>query len=223
MKITAISTTTHKFEDSASAVAIRSILRECKRRGHQVKIINASKLHIVNNLSCYSGGGKNCASKDAGPYRCWAHKLSHESPEEYGGKDQMSVLYDAFEDADIVLFCTSVRWMSHSALMQKIIERMNTLENRVSVYGEKSPLEGKKCGIITVGQHYKAQDVAEHLMEVMELMGFEVPANAMFVWQKTLDMNQEQGNSSNDKFIKKYMENDSGKRQLKHFLDSLGI
>ena len=54
MKITAISTTTHKFEDSASAVAIRSILRECKRRGHQVKIINASKLHIVNNLDRHS-------------------------------------------------------------------------------------------------------------------------------------------------------------------------
>ena len=77
--------------------------------------------------------------------------------------------------------------------------------NRVSVYGEKSPLEGKKCGVITVGQHYKSQDVAEHLMEVMELMGFEVPANAMFIWQKTLDMNQEQGNSSNNKFIKKYI------------------
>jgi len=223
MIITAISTTTHQFEDSASAVAIRAILKECKRQGHKVKIINANKLHIVKNLSCYSGGAKNCAAKDAGPYRCWAHKLSHENPEEYGGKDQMSILYDAFEQADVVLFCTSVRWMSHSALMQTIIERMNTLENRVTVYGEKSPLEGKKCGVITVGQHYKAQDVAEHLMEVMELMGFEVPANAMFVWQKTLDMNKEQGNTSNNKFVKNYMESDSGKSQLKNFLEALGI
>lgn len=223
MNITAISTTTHKFEDSASAVAIRSILKECKRRGHKVKLINASKLHIVKNLSCYAGGAKNCAAKDAGPYRCWAHKLSHENPDEYGGKDQMSVLYDAFEEADIVLFCTSVRWMSHSALMQTIIERMNTLENRVTVYKEKSPLEGKKCGVITVGQHYKAQSVAEHLMEVMELMGFEVPANAMFVWQKTNNMNQEQGNSSNNKFVKQYMDTVSGELQLENFLDALDI
>jgi len=127
MIITAISTTTHKFDESASAVALRAILKECKRKGHKVKIINADKLHIVKNLSCYAGGGKNCASKDAGKYRCWAHKLSHENPEKYGGKDQMSVLYDAYEKSDIVIFCTSVRWMCHSAIMQTIIERMNNL------------------------------------------------------------------------------------------------
>lgn len=223
MKITAISTTTHKFDNSASAVAIRAILKECKKRGHKVKIINADKLHIVKNLSCYSGGSKHCAAKDSGPYRCWAHKNSLENPEAYGGKDEMPVLYDAFDDSDIVIFCTSVRWMSHSALMQTIIERMNTLENRVSVFKEKSPLEGKKCGIIAVGQHYKAQEVAEHLMEVMELIGFEVPPNAMFIWQKTLDINKEQENNSNDKYIKNYIESEQGKLQLKHFLSSLKI
>ena len=221
MIITAISTTTHKFDESASAVALRAILKECKRKGHEVKIINADKLHIVKNLSCYSGGAKNCASKEAGEYRCWAHKLSHENPEEYGGKDQMSVLYDAFEESDIVIFCTSVRWMSHSAIMQTIIERMNTLENRVSVFKEKNPLKGKKCGVVTVGQHYKAQQVAEHIMEVMRFMGFEVHDDAMFVWQKTLDLNKEQGNSSNDKFVKDYMDTEQGEMQLKSFLDAL--
>jgi multimeric flavodoxin WrbA len=223
MRITAISTTTHKFDESASSAVIRSIMKQFKQRGHSVKIINADKLHIVKNLSCYSGGGTHCAAKDSGPYRCWAHKESHENPEKYGGKDQMSVIYDAFEKSDVIIFCTSVRWMSHTALMQTIIERMNTLENRVSVYGEKSPLAGKKCGVITVGQHYKSQEVAEHIMEVMGFMGFDVPPDAIFAWQKTLDLNKEQGNKSNKEYVKKYLDTESGEFQIKQFIDSLDI
>ena len=224
MLITAISTTTHKFDDSTSAVAIRKVLKECKKRGHKVKIINADKLHIVKNLSCYGDGGKHCAHPDSGPYRCWAHENSLKDPEKFGGVDQMPVIYNALEESDITLFCTSVRWMSHSALMQTIIERMNTLENRVSVYGEKSPLEGKKCGVITVGQHYKAQEVAEHLMEVMNFMGFEAPPDAMLVWQKTLDMNREQQDEgSNKKYINTYFESSLGKEQINKFLNALSI
>jgi hypothetical protein len=75
MRITAISTTTHKFDESASSAVIRSIMKQFKQRGHSVKIINADKLHIVKNLSCYSGGGTHCAAKDSGPYRCWAREL----------------------------------------------------------------------------------------------------------------------------------------------------
>ena len=223
MKIVAISTTTHKFDESASSAAIRAILKECKDRGHEVKIINADKLHIVKNLSCYAGGAKNCASYDAGEYRCWAHKVSVEDPDKYGGVDQMPIIYDAFRDSDIVLFCTSVRWMSHSAVMQTIIERMNTLENRVTVYGEESPLKDKKCGVVTVGQHYKAQDVARHIMEVMGFMGFQAPDDAMFVWQKTLDLNKEQGDSSNIGAVKSYLETSKGQQQLEKFLAALEI
>ncbi len=223
MKIVAISTTTHKFDESASSAAIRAILRECKARGYEVRIINADKLHIVKNLSCYAGGAKNCASYDAGEYRCWAHKSSLEDPEKFGGIDEMPVLYDAMMDSDIVLFCTSVRWMSHSAVMQAIIERMNTLENRVTVYGEESPLKGKKCGVVTVGQHYKAQDVARHIMEVMGFMGFEAPDQAMFVWQKTLDLNKEQGDNSNIGAARSYLESEKGIMQMEKFLNALEI
>ena len=49
----------------------------------------------------------------------------------------MRWIYDGIEESDIIIFSTATRWMSHSALMQTIIERMNTLENRSSGYGEK--------------------------------------------------------------------------------------
>jgi len=43
----------------------------------------------------------------------------------------------------------------------------------------------------------------------------------MFVWQRTLDLNKEQGNTSNDKFIKDYMDTEQGEMQLLRFLQVL--
>lgn len=221
MKILGISTTTHKQEDAASIAVLKNILDVFNKLGNDIKFINANDLHIVENLSCYAGGSKNCASYEAGKYRCWAHFSSLENPEEYGGIDEMPVIYDAIFESDIVIFSTSNRWMNHSALMQKIIERMNTLENRVSVYKEKSPLQGKKCGVVVTGQHYQSQEVASKLLEIFSLMGFNINLNSMFTWQKTNNMNKEQGNTSNKEFVENYLNSSSGQTQIKDFITSL--
>lgn len=76
---------------------------------HDVNFIDANKLNIVKNMSCYADGGKQCADPESGPYRCWAHKHAEEEPEKYGGKDEMSVIYDGLAQADAVIFATSVR------------------------------------------------------------------------------------------------------------------
>lgn len=198
MRISIISTTTHESNSTSKYI---SLILSRYLGGHEMNFIDANKLHIVKNLSCYSSGGKNCASKDAGKYRCWAHINSHKDPDLYGGKDEMGILYEAFENSDVTIFATSVRWGSHSALMQKIIERMNTLENRVSVYGEKSPLENKKCGVIVTGQHWKAQNVADHLISVFNLMGFKTNEFSQIAWQNSWNFNEEQIGNNIDNLI----------------------
>ena len=221
MKITGISTTTHVETDSASVEVLKKVLKILETLGYDTVFINANDLHIVENLSCYAGGAKNCASYDAGKYRCWAHFNSVEEPEKYGGVDEMPVIYDAINNSDIIIFSTSNRWMNHSALLQKIIERMNNLENRVSVYKEKSPLKGKRCGVIVTGQHYQSQQVAAKLLEVFSLMGFTSSLDEMFTWQKTWNMNKEQGNTSNNLFVEKYLETPAGENQIKDFIKKL--
>ena len=221
MKITGISTTTHVEKDSASVEVLKKVLKILETLGHDTMFINANDLHIVENLSCYAGGAKNCASYDSGKYRCWAHFHSVEEPEKYGGVDEMPVIYDAISNSDIVIFSTSNRWMNHSALLQKIIERMNTLENRVSVYKEKNPLKEKRCGVIVTGQHYQSQQVASKLLEVFSLMGFTTSLDEMFTWQKTWNMNKEQGNTSNNIFVEKYLDSSAGENQLKDFIKKL--
>ena len=216
MKIIGISTTTNE-DKSTSRYLLKFFLANCEQSGHDVEFIDANKLHIVKNLSCYTAGKESCAHPDAGKYRCWAHKNSHDDPEKYGGKDEMGKIYDAIDDADVIVFATSTRWMSHSALMQNIIERMNTLENRHSGYGEKNPLENKICGVIVTGLHYQVQRVGEHLQEVFRTMGMKSPINGILAWQRTMDMSFE--HPDNDlKYIREYFSlEESGRNQVKNF------
>lgn len=172
--------------------------RLARARGHEVDYIDAAQLHIVKNLSCYADDGRSCASRDAGPYRCWAHKSSLDNPEKYGGVDEMPRVYDGLSWSDVVIWATSVRWGSHSALFQTIIERMNTLENRNTVYGEDNPLWGKKCGVIVTGQHWKSEEVAARLIETFDLYGFTTSPSCSLSWQDESDMNIELDDNNTD-------------------------
>ena len=101
----------------------------------------------------------------------------------------MGVVYDNLAWCDTFIFSTSNRWGSHSALGQKIIERMNTLENRATTYGEPYPLRGKKLGVVVTGQHWQTGKVGNHLLEVFRWFGFATqPGDANFLgWQRTRD------------------------------------
>ncbi len=228
MRVLGVSTTTHTPNPehpipATSTTVLDYILRVCEELpGFEVKYIDANKLHIVENLSCYSSGKENCASYDAGKYRCWAHHLSQLDPKAYGGRDEMSVLYDAFEWADVVFFSTSVRWTSHSALLQKIIERMNTLENRSSVYGEPNPLSGKKCGIIVIGQHYQAQEIASRLVENFCQLGFTTHTFGVFTWQRSMDRGLEQV-GSNTPLVLQYLKTAEARDQIERIFRFLEI
>ena len=228
MRVLGISTTTHTPNEihpipSTSSTVLEYFLNICDNiDGFETKYIDANQLHIVQNLSCYSSGKENCASYDAGHYRCWAHKLSHENPELYGGKDQMSMIYDAIAWADVVFFSTSVRWTSHSALLQKIIERLNTLENRFSTYGERNPLENKKCGIIVVGQHYQSQEIASRLVETFAQIGFTTHTYGVFTWQRSIDRGLEQV-GSNTPLVLNYLKSFEGIDQIERMFRFLKI
>ena len=219
MKVLFISTTTHS-KNSTSKMVLEKLMGLFRERNHDVDYIDANQLHIVQNQSCYSDGGKNCASPEAGKYRCWAHKISHDKPSEYGGKDEMGIIYDALDWCDLVVWGTSVRWGSHSALMQKIIERINTLEVRQTVYGEKNPLENKKCGVVVTGQHYKAQQVADHLITQFGWIGFSVDQSYVFTWQKSQDIHLEQ-ETNNNGTLRDYLKSEEGRNQLKTLVNYL--
>jgi multimeric flavodoxin WrbA len=220
MRVLALSTTTHDPKKSTSVALIDAALVALQTQPDldvEVKTVHAADLHIVPNLSCYAGGKKNCADPKAGPYRCWAHHLSVQDPEKYGGKDEMPVIYDGLAWADAVLFGVSVRWGSHNALAQSIIERMNTLENRHVSYGEPNPLRGKRLGVVVGGLHWNAQGVAQHLEEVFRFYGFETTS---LVWQRSQDLDFEHPDPDKP-YAERWLSTPTGKRALGRFLDAL--
>lgn len=190
-KVFALHTSTHAPNEAASSALTRAGIDALGRLYPMMDVrwVNANDLHIVQNLSCYANGKTHCADPKAGPYRCWAHHSSMKEPEKYGGRDQMPIIYDNLAWCDTFVFSTSTRWGSHSALAQKIIERMNTLENRATTYGEPYPLKGKRLGVVVTGQHWQTGRVGNHLLEVFRWFGFATqPDDAtVLAWQRTRD------------------------------------
>lgn len=196
MKVLVIHTSTHDPEESTSAAMTQAVLDRIltDHPTAEVRWVNAATLHIVENQSCYAGGERNCGDPKSGPYRCWAHHNSVEDPGKYGGVDEMPAVYDGLTWCDVVLFTTSVRWGSHTAVMQRVVERLNTLTGRVPTWGEPEPLPGRRVGVIVAGFNWRAQQVGLRLAETLDelCVGFHVPGGAVLAWQAVDDPYVEQ-------------------------------
>jgi multimeric flavodoxin WrbA len=189
-RILAIHTSTHAPEESSSAALTKAVLDRIAQQFPRAEIqwIDAAKLSITKNLSCYANGKTHCADKASGKYRCWANVMSEKDPIKYG-VDEMPVIYDALEWADTVLFTTSTRWGSHSAVAQMLIERMNTLENRGASMGEPYPMRGKRIGVIASGTHWKTWRAAKELLDTLRWWGFASSGGdeCVLAWQRSDD------------------------------------
>lgn len=196
MKVFVLHTSTHDPEESTSAAMTQAVLDRIltDHPTAEVRWVNAAALHIVENLSCYAGGERNCGDPKAGPYRCWAHHNSVEDPDKYGGVDEMPAVYDGLDWCDVVLFTTSVRWGSHTAVMQRVIERLNTLTGRAPTWGEPEPLPGRRVGVVVAGFNWRAHQVGLRLAETLDELsvGFHVPGGAVLSWQAVDDPYVEQ-------------------------------
>ena len=212
MKVLVLHTSTHDPKQSSSAILGYAGVQAISRLAGpgpapEIRFVDAAKLRIAENLSCYANGKSSCADPGAGPYRCWAN---------VGDKaEQMPVVYDGLAWADVVVVTTSARWGSHTAVLQRVIERMNTLENRATAYGEPYPLWGKKLGVVVTGLHWRAQQVAEQLLETLRWWGFATQpgaANAL-VWQRTKDVSFE--HPDNDRpYAERWAESPAGRKEI---------
>ena len=189
-RILAIHTSTHAPDVSSSAALTQAALSRLSAAYPlaEIRWIDAAKLTIAKNLSCYANGKTHCADKDAGPYRCWANFQSSKNAIQ-NGIDEMPIIYDGLAWADTILFSTSTRWGTHSAVAQNVIERMNTLENRGAALGEPYPMRGKRLGVIASGLHWKTWRTAKELLDTLRWWGFaSSPGDeCVLAWQRSDD------------------------------------
>lgn len=156
----------------------------------KVTIIDASALKIHNcegNVSRV--GGNNCGIKESllknkeknpsGYHRCWASINNND--------DELWKVSKELFESDAVVFFGSIRWGQMNAYYQKLIERLNWIENRHTTLKENNIIENIDAGIIITGQNWNGEEVLKTQKQVLKFYGFKVPSELSWFWQYTSD------------------------------------
>lgn len=178
--------------------------------GNKVELIDVSKLTI----HCCEGNvskmdGNNCGVKDAelkdkeknptGNHRCWASINNKD--------DELWKVSKPLFEADTIVFFVSVRWGQANSVYQKLIERLNWIENRHTTLEEDNIIEGKDSGIVVIGQNWNGEVVLQTQKKVLDFYGFNTPDELSFSWQYTddaLDETQESYKKAPEAFEKAF-------------------
>jgi hypothetical protein len=161
---------------------------------HKCTLVDVSKLKIYNcegNVS--SKDGNNCGVRDSklqdkeknpsGNLRCWA---SYNNPD-----DELWKVVTPLLEADAVVFFGSVRWGQANAYYQKLIERLDWIENRWATLGERNIVKDIESGFIFIGHNWNVNNVVKTQKQVHEFYGFTPVDPLYFGWQFTEDVNDE--------------------------------
>ena len=164
-------------------------------------LMDVSKMkiyHCEGNVS--RKDGNSCGVKDAvleskeknpsGYHRCWA-SINNED-------DELWKISKELFESDAVVFFASIRWGQANAFYQKLIERLDWIENRHTTLGEDNVVEDIATGFICVGQNWNGEIVTETQKKVHEFFGFETPKELYWNWQYTKDENDESQESYKD-------------------------
>jgi multimeric flavodoxin WrbA len=95
--------------------------------------------------------------------------------------DDWPSLVEKLKKADIVIFATPIWWGGRSSLMQRIIERMDALDEEYLASG-RSALLNKVAGIVITGSEDGAQATLGSIMEVLTFMNFTLPPECCAYW-----------------------------------------
>ena len=159
---------------------------------HRCTLVDVSKLKIYNcegNVS--SKDGNNCGVRAAklqdkeknpsGNLRCWASYNNED--------DELWKVVTPLLESHVVVFLGSIRWGQANAYYQKLIERLDWIENRHTTLGEKNVVEGIESGFIFIGQNWNGANVVKIQKQVHEFYGFKPADELYFNWQYTDDEN----------------------------------
>ena len=89
--------------------------------------------------------------------------------------DQMTPVYEALVHwADVILVATPIRWGQASSLYFKMAERLNCVQNQITIR-DRVLIQNKVAGFIITGGQDNIQGVAGQLLSFFTELGFHVP------------------------------------------------
>lgn len=207
-------TTSNRFDipDEEKDIPKSTLLAEVIKKALNDKpvLLDVSKMkiyHCEGNVSRKQGN--SCGVKDAllkdkeknpsGYHRCWASINNSD--------DELWKISKELFNSDAVVFFASVRWGQANAFYQKLIERLDWIENRHTTLGEESITSSISTGFICIGQNWNGKVVVETQKQVHDFFGFQTPKELYWNWQYTTDKNDESQKSyeqSSEEFKKTF-------------------
>lgn len=127
----------------------------------ETRLIRLDDLRIRNCEGYYSKSARACT---------WPCSIT-----QMDEQDQMEQVYEALVHwADVVLLSTPIRWGASSALYYRMAERLNCVQNQITIK-DTVLIRNKVAGFIIMGGQDNVQDVAGHLLGFFSELGFSFP------------------------------------------------
>src|SRR5262245_52132225 len=149
---------------STSDELLETALRHAAAHGFETRLIRLRELSFRHCEGYYSKAARACT---------WPCSITQMDPD-----DQLDRVYEALVHwADVFVIATPIRWGSPSSLYYKMVERMNCIQNQLTI-ANRTLLQNKVVtGIITGGQD-NVQGVAGQMLGFFTELGCHIPQYA---------------------------------------------
>src|SRR5258708_5755480 len=129
--------------------------------GRETQLIKLKDLKFRNCEGYYSKSAQACT---------WPCSITQMDPE-----DQLDRVYEALVHwADVVVISTPIRWGAAGSLFFKMAERLNCIQNQVTIR-DNVLIRNKVAAFIITGGQDNIQAVAGHLLTFFSELGFSFP------------------------------------------------
>lgn len=127
----------------------------------ETKLIRLSALKFRNCEGYYSKSARACT---------WPCSIT-----QMDASDELTEVYEAMVHwADVVLVATPIRWGVASALYFKMAERLNCVQNQITIH-DSVLIRNKVAGFVITGGQDNVQNVAGEMLCFFSELGFQFP------------------------------------------------
>ena len=146
---------------STSEALLEAALAHAGSRGCETRLIRLRDLSFRPCEGYYSKAARACT---------WPCSITQMDP-----TDQLEQVYEAFVHwADVYVVATPIRWGNPSSLYYKMVERMNCVQNQLTI-ANRTLLENKVVTAIITGGQDNIQAVAGQILGFFTELGCHIP------------------------------------------------
>lgn len=165
---------------AASDALLDHALEAARERGAETRLIRLRDLDFKACEGNYSKASHACT---------WPCAITERDP-----TDQLTPVYDGLVNwADVVLLATPIRWGAASALYFKMAERLNCIQNQVTIHN-KVLIKNKVAAFIIMGGQDNIQAVAGSMFTFWAELGFVFPPFPFIAHSRGWDAEDMQNN-----------------------------